>query len=212
MSEPSERTVAVPAERLAGWIDRFSERHGDLVASGEAGAYILTASDGAVATITGTYVSWQPGEDTATVVERVERSRRVGAILVRRGGFAVGIFQGRALLASKVGRSYVQGTTKAGGWSQQRYARRRANQTSQAYAEAADAAARVVAPQSGALEAVVGGGDRAGVEAVLADDRLAELRTRWTGRVLPTVDPRLKVLEAFPDQFRAVTISLNSLA
>ena len=113
---------------------------------------------------------------------------------------------------SKVGRSYVQGTTKAGGWSQQRYARRRANQTNQAYAEAADAAARVVAPQSGVLEAVVGGGDRAGVEAVLADGRLTDLRARWTGQVLPTVDPRLRVLEAFPDQFRAVTISLNSLA
>ena len=35
---------------------------------------------------------------------------------------------GATLESSKVDSSYVQGTTKAGGWSQQRYARRRANQ------------------------------------------------------------------------------------
>ena len=72
------------------------------------------------------------------------RDRRVGVLLVRRAGFAVGVFEGATLVASKVDSTYVQGTTKAGGWSQQRYARRRANQASAAFAEAADVAVRVL--------------------------------------------------------------------
>ena len=66
----------------------------------------------------------------------------------------------------------MQGKTKAGGWSQQRYARRRANQASQAYAEAADVVAMIILPRIDDLDAVVGGGDRAGVDEVLSDPRL----------------------------------------
>jgi hypothetical protein len=208
----AERTVRVPAERLPGWIQRFAERHGAPAWDGNADCVFLTAPDGARATVTGTYVCWAAGDAVEAVVERVQRSRTVGAILVRRGGYAIGVFHGAQLLASKVDSTYVQGRTKAGGWSQQRYARRRANQAHHAYAEAADVAARVLLPRANELEVVVGGGDRVGVEAVLADPRLTELRSRWTGDVLPTVDPRLRVLEAFAEQFRSVTITLNSLA
>ena len=49
------------------------------------------------------------------LLEHVGRDRFVGAILVRRGGHAVGVFDGRVLRTSKVGRGYVQGRTKAGG-------------------------------------------------------------------------------------------------
>ena len=44
---------------------------------------------------------------------------------------------------------------------------------------------------------------------MLADPRLAGVRARFGGVVLPTPDPRLRVLQAFPDQFRTVTITLN---
>ena len=138
--------------------------------------------------------------------------RTVGAVLVRRGGYAVGWFTGRRLEGSKVGSTYVQGTTKAGGWSQQRYARRRANQTRDAYAEAAEVAATLLLPHLGDLAAVVGGGDAVGVHAVLADPRLAPLRALLQPRVLPTPDPRLRVLQAFGDQLRAVRITLNASA
>jgi peptide subunit release factor 1 (eRF1) len=133
-------------------------------------------------------------------------------ILVRRGGYAVGVFDGRQLRSSKVGRTYVQGRTKAGGWSQQRYARRRTQQADNAYAAAADTAAQVLLPVVNELEAVVGGGDRSGVDSVLADPRLRPLRALLTGRVLATPDPRLDVLRRFGDQLRAVEISLNELA
>ena len=67
-----------------------------------------------------------------------------GLLLVRKGGFAVARLAGERLVDSKVGQRHVQGRTKAGGQSQQRFARRRGNQARQAYEAAADHAARLL--------------------------------------------------------------------
>jgi hypothetical protein len=56
---------------------------------------------------------------------------------------------------------------------------------------------------------VVSGGDRAAVEAVLGDPRLQPLRPLVADRFLAVPDPRLRVLQATPDQFRAVLIDLE---
>jgi hypothetical protein len=207
------RVVQVSAERLSGWIDRFTERHGGVRFDRHESAVRLIAPDGATAWVRGRFgpVGEHPDLRTA-LLDHVVRDRLVGAVLVRRGGYAVGVFDGRELRASKVGRAYVQGRTKAGGWSQQRYARRRTHQADQAYAAAADAAAQILLPVVDELAAVVGGGDRGGVDAVLADPRLRPLRSLLSGRVLPTSDPRLEVLRRFGDQLRAVEITLNELA
>jgi hypothetical protein len=213
--QPAARVVSVTAERLAGWVARFGERHGPPTITSSGDLIVLTAPDRAQATIALPFAAspW-PGEADlfVSLLEAAVRDRTVGAVLVRRGGFAVGLFRGRELMASKVGHGYVQGRTKAGGWSQQRYARRRENQANQSYAEAADAVAVVLLPQLSELEAVVGGGDRYGVDAVLADHRLTALRTMRHEPVLPTPDPRLRVLGAFADQFRAVRITVQDPA
>lgn len=206
------RVVLVPAERLAGWLARFEDRHGASSTSVTRSALALSAPDGAGAVVEVPFPPFLGPAEPQAVVAHVLLERTVGALLVRRGGYAVGWFEGRRLAGSKVGSAYVQGTTKAGGWSQQRYARRRANQTRDAYAEAADVAATVLLPHAGDLVAVVGGGDAAGVQAVLADPRLTPLRTLLQPRVLPTPDPRLRVLQAFGDQLREVRITLNALA
>ena len=140
------------------------------------------------------------------LLEHVERPRRIGVLLVRRGGHAAGVFLGAELQSSKVGSAYVQGTTKAGGWSQQRYARRRANQATAAFDEAADIAVRILLGQH--LDAVVVGGDKPAIEAVLADRRLAELRPLVTGPWLNVADPRLRILQAAPEQFLRVRIAI----
>lgn len=224
MTPLGERVVQVAAERLSGWMTRFEDRHGLITVSSTPTEVILTAADGAAAVIEVPYPPLSPnppptpkplltGSASRTaLVEHVVVDRRVGVILVRRGGYAVGLYHGRTLVRSKVGRAYVQGTTKAGGWSQQRYARRRANQTDQAYAEAADVVATQLLPYAAGLAAVTGGGDRVGVQAVLADPRLSALRALLQARVVPTPDPRLRVLEAFADELRAVRITLNPLA
>ena len=210
---PGVRFIEVSPERLPGWIDRFAERHGDVRFDHHNEMVQVTAADGAIASVRLPFGPLGDHLDLRTaLLDHVRRDRRGGALLVRRGGHAVGVFDGRRLLASKVGRAYVQGRTKAGGWSQQRYARRREQQAGQAYAEAADAAALVLLPAVADLEAVVGGGDGSGVDAVLADPRLEPLRALRRGRVLPTPDPRLDVLRRFADQLRAVTITLNDRA
>ena len=65
-------------------------------------------------------------------------------LLVRKGGFAVARLAGDRIVESKVGQRHVQGRTKAGGQSQQRFARRRDNQARQAYEAAAEHAARIL--------------------------------------------------------------------
>jgi len=167
----------------------------------------LTGADGARAWIEIPFGPLADGDDLpGALVRHVLRERQVGVLIVRRGGHAAGLFHGARLVGSKVGSSYVQGTTKAGGWSQQRYARRRANQTDAAVAQATEAAVSVL---GGARpEALVAGGDRAAVRTVLADRRLAHLPAP-TGPWLDVKDPKLGVLAATPEQFRAVRIRLD---
>jgi VLRF1 release factor-like protein len=207
-----DRVVSVAPERLARWLAGFEQRHGTTRATGGREQLVLVAADGAQATIT---VPFPPliGEDLLNDLPRHSGvERRVGALLVRKGGYAVGIFAGRRLIASKVGSSYVQGRTKAGGWSQQRFARRRENQAGRAFEAAAEATASIVLPVVDELEAVFLGGDRAALDAVLSDPRLAPIRAKAGSTVWPVAEPRRRVLEAFPDQFLAVQIRLNALA
>ena len=111
-----------------------------------------------------------------------------GVLLVRKGGFAIARLAHAELVEHKIGQRHVQGRTKAGGQSQQRFARRRDNQARQAYEAAADHAARILRPGP-----VVTGGDRAAIEDVLADLRLRGLAVvdPW----LPVPDPRRGVLD-----------------
>jgi Actinobacteria/chloroflexi VLRF1 release factor len=205
--------VTVPAERLPGWLAGFTDRHGTTVATADAGQVRLRGADGSHAALE---VPFPPLPTPASdadprdvLIAHVARARTVGVLLVRRRAHAVGVFAGGDLVASKVGSAYVQATTRAGGWSQQRYARRRDNQARTAFAAAADTAVRILLPHAAQLDALVCGGDRTAVEAVLSDLRLhpvAHLRQR---PFLSVPDPRLRVLLATPEQFRAVQVTLE---
>jgi hypothetical protein len=78
-----------------------------------------------------------------------------------------------------------------------------------AFADAADTAARILLPHAARLDAVICGGDRTAVEAVLADARLRPLAGLRGGPFLSVPDPRLPILQATPEQFRAVRVSLQ---
>lgn len=210
------RRVTVSFDRLERWLAGVVARHGPLLWVGAPTLVTGAAADGTRLWIDVPFPPLPSTVDTAgsadpvgALLAHVRRRRRIGLILVRRGGYGVAVFDGSELIASKVGSSYVQGTTKAGGWSQQRFARRRANQARSAFATAADEAARVVLPQAAGLDAVVCGGDRAAVEAVLDDPRLALLRAKRTVPWLAVPDPRLAVVEHAPEQFFAVTARIH---
>jgi hypothetical protein len=208
------RRTDVPPERLAGWVERFAAAHGGVVASVDGDVVLLTAADGGLARLT---VPFPPLPDAAGTTEggpvealtaHVLRDRRVGVLLVRLGGHAAGVFVGMQLVASKVGSRQVHGRSAAGGWSQQRFARRREGQVRVALAAAADVAARVLVPEAARLEAVVLGGDRRSVDAVLAEPRLSSLRALVVPPLLDVPDPRLAVLEATAVRFRAVRVEV----
>jgi hypothetical protein len=200
--------VLVTAERLDGWLTRFAQRHGEPSWSTNGDEVVVRAADGAIARLA---VPFPPLRvvDAAYggLVGHALRDRTVGALLVRRGGYAAGVFVGARLESSKVGSRLVQGRSAAGGWSQQRFARRREGQARQAMEAAADVAARILLPAE-RLEAVVLGGDRKSLEAVLADGRLKELLPLVQDRRVDVPDPKLKVLQALPAQFRAVPIEV----
>ena len=68
----------------------------------------------------------------------------VAVVLVRLGGYAVGVFEGEQLVASKVGSRFVKGRHKKGGSSANRFRRRREEQERELIDAAAAEAARVL--------------------------------------------------------------------
>ncbi len=161
---------------------------------------------------------WAPGHDDGerAVAEALAADaaadRTVGVLLVRLGGYAVGVFSGAPprLLSSKTGSRPVHGRSAAGGWSQQRFARRRENQAATALRAAADAAAEVFGPYGPeGLDAVVLGGDRRSAAGLRDDTRLAGYLALASGRFLTVPDPRLAVLRDTPRAFQAIRIRLT---
>ena len=192
----SSRTVLVPAERLVRWFDNFGTRHGDPELAVHEGRLVATAPDGAVAEAALPFDRRYDGpRDVASFREAVPGEVRWGVLLARKGGFAVAAGTSAQPSLSKVGQRHVQGRTKAGGQSQQRFARRRDNQARQAYEAAAEHAHRILVSEHGGVDALVCGGDRAAVDAVLSDARLARVADRRTSLWLPVPDPRRAVLD-----------------
>jgi hypothetical protein len=205
------RRITVAFGRLPRWLDGFADRHGGLTTEAGPEQVFITAADGSRVWIEVPFQPWEvPGSRPLTALQlHLNRSRRIGVLLVRRGGYAAGVFEGSALVSSKVGSAYVQGSTKAGGQSAQRFARRRENQARAAFAEAAEVAVRILLPRRKDLEALICGGDRAAVDTTLADPRLASLLSLRTEPFLPVPDPRLRVLRATPEQFRMVRLAIQ---
>ncbi|THJ67045.1 hypothetical protein E8P82_06265 [Arthrobacter echini] len=129
----------------------------------------------------------------AAMLGAVDTRIPVGLLLLRRGGYSVGVARDGRVVSSKTGTRYVQGRTAAGGWSQQRFARRRANQAASLVEETAvRAAALFVAEPPSCLQL---GGDRTLTTLALAEPVLKP----WAGLpqtpFLTVPDPRFAVLE-----------------
>jgi hypothetical protein len=123
----------------------------------------------------------------------------VAALLVRLGGFAVGVFEGERLVASKVGTRFVKGRHKKGGSSANRFRRRREEQARALIGAAAETALSVLEPWKTRVEFAALGGDRRAVDEVLAaEPRLAWLAERALPRFFTTGEPRLRELKRLP--------------
>ena len=102
----------------------------------------------------------------------------------------------------------MQGRTAAGGWSQQRFARRRGHQTDAVVSHAVETAVRVLLPHAAAVTALFTGGDRGLVDDVLADPRLGPLAGVRREPALDVGEPTKAVLLETPGQFRAVQVHI----
>ena len=172
------------------WVLNFNGRHGTTGLGVAGGSLTGAASDGSTFTARLPFGEEYDGlPDAAAFAAAAEAPTRWGVLLVRKGGFAVARLKGTQLVEHKIGQRHVQGRTKAGGQSQQRFARRRDNQARQAYEAAADHAARIL----GGVRLVVAGGDHAAVDAVLTDQRLSSVTVVDPWLAVP--DPRRAVLD-----------------
>src|SRR5262249_34650502 len=141
------------------------------------------------------------------LLEEIAEDRRVGALLVRLGGYAVGVFDGEQLVASKVGQRLVHGRHRAGGSSANRFRRRRDEQATALLLDAGEVAARVLEPYRGRLDAVGLGGDRSAIGALQKlRPGLYWYRTLAFERFLTASEPRQAVLERLPYDLYAVQL------
>lgn len=198
-------SVLVPAARWERWVANFATGHGgaDLtVADGELRGRAVDGSRFTARLPFATAYDGAPEADDFAAAVGVPGEW--GVLLVRKGGFAVARMGGAALVEHKIGQRHVQGRTKAGGQSQQRFARRRDNQARQAYEAAADHAARIL----GGVRLVVAGGDHAAVDAVLTDQRLSSvtLVAPW----LPVPDPRRAVLDRAIEDAQSIAVDVTN--
>lgn len=171
------RLVAVPAERLAGWRERFAENNLD------GPQRIVSVAD--------------------------PLPTPLAVLLIRRGGYAVAVVGPSGLLSHKVGTRHVQSRTAAGGWSQQRFARRRANQADALVGAVADHLDRVLRESGVTAAALVTGGDRQLIGEVLADPRLRHLSELPTRAYPGLADPRRAELDEAVRRATAYEIGID---
>jgi len=220
---PPGRWIEVAPSRFPGWIGAFGGRHGatkprPLVVDVGDGSVTFTAPDAATARCHPPFphFSERPGlpplDYAHAIAEHALANRVTGVLLVRLGGYAVGVFTGSppALAASKTGSRLVHGRSAAGGWSQHRFARRREKQATEARRAAADAAIGVWESWGGGgLDAVVLGGDKRAIAELRRDARLAPYLELAVERFLTVPDPKQAVLADSPRLFLAIRIWLT---
>ncbi|KQS58668.1 hypothetical protein ASG36_11610 [Geodermatophilus sp. Leaf369] len=203
------RDLGIAPERLGRWLDGVADRHGAFTEVLVAGQHVrVTCADSTTLTLRPPF-PWEPGPAPLTALTtQAQRPHRAAVLLVRRGRWAVGVFDGTTLVVSKVDARQVQGRTAAGGWSQQRFARRRGNQTDAVVDHAVETAVRVLLPHAAGCAALATGGDRGLVAEVLADPRLGPVAALPRTDPLDVGEPTKVVLLEAAAQLRAVRVHL----
>lgn len=199
--------LLLPPARIERWVANFEARHGETALEVRDGCLYGEATDGSWFSAAAPFDRGIETPETAALIAACAPPDRWGVLLVRKGGFAVARLEGAKIVESKVGQRHVQGRTKAGGQSQQRFARRRDNQARAAYEAAADHAARIIAN----VPVLVVGGDHTAVEAVLEDPRLRRPAKGRVGPFLTVPDPRRGVLEAAIGDAGSVRVDVTNV-
>jgi hypothetical protein len=142
-----------------------------------------------------------PGYVTAPLRDLLTRPRNLGVVLVRLGGYSVGVYRDGRFVDTKTGGRFVKNRHRKGGQSQRRFERIREGQIREHFDDVAEAVQSKLLPVAGELDWVVLGGDRHTVQAYLKRAPLPPpLAARVLPRVIDTPEPRRDVLERTPVQ------------
>ncbi len=197
--------VLVPPARWPRWVDNFVASHGPTSIAVTVGTLRGEAEDGSSFAARLPFdTSYGGPAEAGAFADAAVAPARWGVLLVRKGGFAIARLEAGAMVEHKIGQRHVQGRTKAGGQSQQRFARRRDNQARQAYEAAADHAARILT----GVRLAVTGGDHAAVDTVLGDPRLSGVTAVEPWLAVP--DPRRAVLDAAIADAQAIRVEVTN--
>ena len=179
---------------------------------------ISAVEDSAPSTVkseVGVVLFWSPGPLYAVVppfpVERshllegwnpeplrnlLQQPRRYAAVMVRLGRYAVGVYEGDRLIASKTEQRYVKGKHRAGGQSQRRFERIREGQAHALFDKACAKVQERLTPYEGWLEYVFLGGETHTLQAFLKQCQyLQRLGTPIVERILNVREPNQRALE-----------------
>ncbi|MGD9893199.1 MAG: acVLRF1 family peptidyl-tRNA hydrolase [Dehalococcoidia bacterium] len=139
------------------------------------------------------------GYDTAPLRDLLNRPRTLAVILVRLGGYSMGIYRDGAFTETKTGGRFVKNRHRKGGQSQRRFERIREGQIREHFDAAGEAVRAKLLPHAAELDAVVLGGDRRTVQAWLARSSLPDmLAAKVLPRVIDVPEPRLDILQRTP--------------
>lgn len=205
--EPAATAVLPPGAGEAGRVPAGVDPAGwDEVAQhalrSETGACIFAAAQRVLA-VAPPYPLREPlraeGYQTAALRSLLALRPRIAVVLLRYGGYAVGVFHGDQLLEARNDGRFVKNRHRKGGQSQRRFDRIREKQIHELFGKAcADAEVRL-APHSGALDWLAYGGDRHTVAALLKECRfLREFACPVLPRFLTVPEPRHETLERLP--------------
>jgi len=197
---PPHRSQALAAEDVdADDRDRLLE-----LASGSAtGSVLLTTA----ATITLVIPPFPIEEQAdyseihvAPLIEVLERQRSLAVVLLRLGGFSLGLFRGETLVDAKTGQRFVKNRHRKGGQSQRRFDRIREKQTFELFGAVCETAREKLDPYEREIEYVLFGGDR---HTLMAFRKQCTYFERYGQRVMERVlpvpgDPRRAQLERTP--------------
>lgn len=201
LSEPEAKTIYLPppvvtdglGAEVATAVERLPDATGAVAFWGPAAAVVIAPPFPVPARVSSS------GYNTAPLREMLDRPRTLAVILVRLGGYSMGIYRDGSFSETKTGGRFVKNRHRKGGQSQRRFERIREGQIREHFDAIGDAVRTKILPFATEIDGVVLGGDRRTVQAWLARSPLPDaLAVKVLPRVLDVPEPRLDVLQRTP--------------
>ncbi len=205
-----------PREAREGeWLDEMRSLASDKATASETGAVFFWSSVLQMLILPPfplTEGCHRSGVYTPALRNLIRREPTLGVLLLRLGGYSVGLFKGRQLVASKTGTRYVKGRHSAGGTSQGRFARIREKQIHHLYVKVCSVVREKWEPYQRELDHIFLGGERHTLTGFIKTCPLLQrLEPLIAGRILPIGEPRRRELDRMPREIwmsRVLTFKL----